>query len=331
MVPQAQVKFISPFAELLDEFLVYKRNCGYKYNGEARYLKNFDKYLASTGVNPDNCDVVHIYDWLKKREHESLKTFSIRNCLYRQLYHYFEAMGTNIFPQPPNARERILSSGFTPYIFTREQIKQIFHAIDIESKSVLGYNFHRIAALLFRMLYGTGLRINEALSLKIENVWLDRGVLEILEAKNGESRLVPMSSSLCKRVTDCILNNQYLQHDYLFQKKDGSPIHRSRVYDWFRWIIWRVRIPHLGRGKGPRLHDLRHTFAVHSLQNAVKRGIDPYAYLPMLSVYLGHKTVNATERYLRLTAEAYPDFTKDIERIMNKIIPEVDVLEESQR
>ena len=79
------------------------------------------------------------------------------------------------------------------------------------------------------------------------------------------------------------------------------------------------------------MHDLRHTFAVHSLQNAVKRGIDPYAYLPMLSVYLGHKTVNATERYLRLTAEAYPDFTKDIERIMNKIIPEVDVLEESQR
>lgn len=219
MVPQAQVKFISPFAELLDEFLVYKRNCGYKYNGEARYLKNFDKYLASTGVNPDNCDVVHIYDWLKKREHESLKTFSIRNCLYRQLYHYFEAMDTNIFPQPPNARERILSSGFTLYIFTREQIKQIFHAIDIESKSVLGPNFHRIAALLFRMLYGTGLRINEALSLKIENVWLDRGVLEILEAKNGESRLVPMSSSLCKRVTDCILNNQYLQHDYLFQKK----------------------------------------------------------------------------------------------------------------
>lgn len=82
-----------------------------------------------------------------------------------------------------------------------------------------------------------------------------------------------------------------------------------------------------GRGKGPRLHDVRHTFAVHSLQAAVEAGTDPNAFLPLLCAYLGHRRLSATERYLRLTAEAYPSVIKAMDGIMDKIIPEVECYE----
>ena len=63
-------------------------------------------------------------------------------------------------------------------------------------------------------------------------------------------------------------------------------------------------ISHGGKGRGPRLHDLRHTFAVHSVNQMVRQGVYLYRSLPILSIYLGHASVQATERYVRLTEEA---------------------------
>jgi integrase/recombinase XerD len=74
---------------------------------------------------------------------------------------------------------------------------------------------------------------------------------------------------------------------------------------------------------GPRLHDLRHTFAVHSLQNWIIQGRDTYILLPILSAYLGHKNIYATEKYLRLTSEMYPNTLKKVKDTCGEIIPEV--------
>lgn len=109
----------------------------------------------------------------------------------------------------------------------------------------------------------------------------------------------------------------------MFQNNKGTPLSANTVYDWFRLALWKADIPHKGRGKGPRLHDLRHTFAVHSLQAAVASETDPNAFLPLLSTYLGHKTLSATERYLRLTAKAFPTVIHDMDRLMDSVIPGV--------
>ena len=89
--------------------------------------------------------------------------------------------------------------------------------------------------------------------------------------------------------------------------------------------MWSAGISHGGRGNGPRVHDFRHTFAVHSLQRCDQCGIDTYVFLPILAAYLGHTKTTTTEKYLRLTSETFPDLLHKSEAISNSIIPEVQV------
>lgn len=327
MIPIKPAYFTSEYSSYLYSFVESKRRCGYKYNGEVKELQRLDRFLSSNSQTPDDHSENVIYTWLSKKSNESVKTFSTRNSVYRQLYGYLALENDEPpLPIPPSARERIHGNGFTPYIFSHDEINRMFSAIDNEkncSKSFLKY-----APLLFRLLYATGLRINEALSLRMEDISFEKGCLVVLESKNSNSRLVPMSASLQERVKKHIEGIDKSKETPLFQSSSGSQLSDSSAYGWYRWILWRAGIPHHGRGKGPRLHDFRHTFAVHSLQSAIEKGIDPNAFIPLLSVYLGHKSLSATERYLRLTAEVYPYLTAEMDKIMNHIIPEVKDYEE---
>lgn len=109
--------------------------------------------------------------------------------------------------------------------------------------------------------------------------------------------------------------------DYFFMAPDRTMLSPNTVYGRFRRLLWDGGIPYGGKGNGPRLHDLRHTFAVHTLQKWVQSGEDLTAMLPVLSVYMGHKSFRATAQYLRLTAEVYPDVVKQVEKTCAFIIP----------
>ena len=76
-----------------------------------------------------------------------------------------------------------------------------------------------------------------------------------------------------------------------------------------------------GRGRGPRLHDLRHTFAVHRLAEWYREGVDLNALLPVLATYLGHRSITDTQLYLRLTADLFPDLIARSEAAFGHIIP----------
>jgi len=95
--------------------------------------------------------------------------------------------------------------------------------------------------------------------------------------------------------------------DYFFLAPDRAMISPMTVYQRYRRYLEAAGISHGGKGQGPRLRDIRHTFAVHVLQKWIKEGEDLTAMLPILSTYMGHKTVRLTALYLRLTAEVYPE------------------------
>lgn len=97
------------------------------------------------------------------------------------------------------------------------------------------------------------------------------------------------------------------------------------IYWRFRELLLQAGIPHAGRGNGPRIHDVRHTFACHTLQEADKHHVDLYAALPVLSTYMGHESIQATSQYLRMTAEIYPNITDAVNALCSYIIPEVKV------
>jgi integrase len=190
-----------------------------------------------------------------------------------------------------------------------------------------------IIPAIIRLLYGTGLRISEALSLKNRDVDFNERCLHVRKSKNGEERVIPLSDMLI------IVLKQY--RDYrnqlpvshicdkdccFFISPNGRHCFSGTVYTWFRKVLSASGIPHQGEHKGPRVHDLRHTFAVHSLARMAKSGMDLYYSLPLLSTFLGHKSLDATEQYVRLTSEMYQDLLNDEKTLCAYVFPKINNL-----
>jgi integrase/recombinase XerD len=158
---------------------------------------------------------------------------------------------------------------------------------------------------------------------RYQNVDLKNGILTVREAKNGWDRLIPLSQSLmelCREYRSNVIP-WATDEDFFFMAPDRTILSPNTVYGRFRRILWEGGIPYGGKGNGPRLHDLRHTFAVHTLQKWVESGEDLTAMLPVLSEFLGHRSFGATSRYLRLTAEVYPDLVRQVEQTCAYVIP----------
>jgi integrase len=93
------------------------------------------------------------------------------------------------------------------------------------------------------------------------------------------------------------------------------------VYRNYRELLHRSGIGHGGRGEGPRLHDLRHTFAVHVLLRWYREGADLQARMPVLATYLGHTSIDGTQDYLQMTAELYPEIVSRSDAAFSDVIP----------
>lgn len=304
----------------LDRFISYKRLQGYKYKANEESLGRFIKFVEGFGLTENRLSKELILEYASKRSNETPKNNANRVSDLKQFAMYLNEHGYEAFI--PTAIKH--SSSFVPYIFTHDEILRIFQTVD-RLKPNSKYNSAVVYPVLFRMLYGCGLRISEALDLKVGDVDLAMGILTIKKAKNDKDRLIPMSESLnsvCKRFHKKIHKNSS-ENDYFFKNRNGNRRSRDTVYGRFREILWSSGIPYGGRGKGPRLHDVRHVFCCHSLKEISDKGVDLYCALPVLSTYLGHSTIRATEKYLRLTKELYPDIVKRSSNITSYVYPEV--------
>jgi site-specific recombinase XerD len=222
-----------------------------------------------------------------------------------------------------------VKSDFVPYIFTHQQIQFVFEASDklvMSKRSTKDCIIFAIPALL-RLLYSTGMRINEALFIKNEDVDLVRQRIILKKTKNQMQRLIPLNASLLMTLKqyEAYRNKMPLQgvskpDSFFFVSPTGKPLVDYSVLRWFRKILKDCRIPN---GYAIRIHDIRHTFAVHSLVKMIDSGVDIYCALPILSVFLGHKKVESTENYVRLTQEMYPDVVKMEQSFTSYIFPEM--------
>jgi integrase/recombinase XerD len=175
---------------------------------------------------------------------------------------------------------------------------------------------------LFRLLYSCGLRVSEALHLHVSEVDLDAGVLTIHQGKFRKDRLVPLPPALTQRLRQYArVIGERSADAVFFPAPHGGPYHRETIYKLFRYLLWVCRIPHGGRGHGPRLHDVRHTFAVHRLEQWYREGVDLHAKLPVLATYMGHCSITGTQLYLRLTAELFPELSARLDTAYGDCIP----------
>ncbi len=136
-----------------------------------------------------------------------------------------------------------------------------------------------------------------------------------------------MAASLVDRCwlykTKCQVFRSFDCTPCFFPNKHGVPYSSETAYGLFRRVLSVAGISHGGKGKGPRLHDLRHTYAVRVLNRWVQNGNNLTTALPYLAIYMGHKGMKASRHYLRLTTTMFPELVKTVESKYGWIIPEV--------
>lgn len=311
------------YATLLDQYVDFKRNLGFKFKSAESTYYLFDQFTILNGESEIGITKELADKWAVKRPNESDNTCYKRVMYLIQFATFLNDSGySSYIPRLPKAYK----SNFTPYIFSQDEMNAIFAASDLlEIVGSINSAVNVIPALL-RTLYATGIRIGEAVTIKIKDVNLDDKFMVIRESKNGKDRMIPFSDSLatiCRQYRESLKLVQS-PNDYFFVKRNGHRCKPKAIYEWFRKVLWKAGIPHGGKGQGPRLHDLRHAFSVHSLAIMAESGLDLYYSLPILSEYLGHQSLEATEKYVRLTSEMYPGLLSNVNNICSYAFPEVD-------
>ena len=316
------VEFESVYGSFISQYIAFKRSLGYKYIQAAFRFRVFDRFAVK-----EKCEQVGLTKDLFEKWMEPIPNEKESNRYRRvneliNFSRYLNDLGIASYC-PRNIPH--IRSGFSPYIFTHDEISRFFAACD-ENLNWGRYptEFVYTTPALFRLLYGTGLRISEALHLETEDVHLDDNYLLLRNTKNNTERMVPFSTSVeaaLRQYSDYKEKIFGPKTKYFFANAGDSCWSKGTAYEQFRRILVRAQIPHTE--KGPRLHDFRHTVAVHTLAEMSSQGLDLYYSLPIPSKYLGHASLEATDHYVRLTAEMYPELLQQANQLCAYVFPEV--------
>jgi len=315
--------FAGPLAKQCREFILQKQALGLKYETETGLLGRFDRYLRDNGAPVNALPKEYVIGFAAKQQGESDKSFTNRGTVLRHFGEYMGRMGYESYILP--FYEKHISS-FVPYIYTHDEICRIFEELDkprpFPCKSKYG---GLVYPMLFRLLYGCGLRVGEALALKPKNVDLKKGILRLEHTKWNSERLVPVSDSLlteCRKYYNEMHSTGQFEFFFPSSRFKGTAVSDCAVHEELKRVL---KI--CGITKNARIHDFRHTFCVHLLNKWASEGKDIYVCLPNLSKYVGHNKISSTEDYLRLTAEVYPEVTQTFEAHFGQAIPEVKTFE----
>jgi len=210
----------------------------------------------------------------------------------------------NTVPMPPASRRS--TQAFVPYIYSRRELRLLLDAVPRCQQSTACRTSAITLRTLLLFLYGTGMRAGEALRLRLADVDLDYGVITVRGTKFYKSRLVPLGSDVAQILRSYLAAagrwNQ--PHSPLFQSQHHQHLGHSAVDANFRRLRTLAGIRRYdASSRQPRLHDLRHTFAVHRLTEWYRTGADVQVLLPALSTYLGHVKLQSTQCYLTMTPE----------------------------
>lgn len=319
----SKLNYKGPFKSHIQNHVELKQAVGYKYDSEIDHFKRFDRFTLEKYPHATSLTKEIVLEWCSKKTYEAQANQCSRASIIRQFGKYLDSIGEKAYVLPkgyyPTERQ------YVPYIYTNDELISFFAETDkCRYCNQCPYR-HLIMPILFRMIYMCGLRVSEARLLKVADVDLENGVLTIHHSKEDNSRLVPMSDSLIDRCRHYSKKVHPFSNEgsFYFLALNDKPMTIGNVYKNFRKFLWRAGISHGGRGRGPRVHDFRHTYAVHCLKKWSEQEKDLSAYLPILKTYMGHDSFEETAYYLRLTADVFPHITLKLETHYPGIIPEL--------
>ena len=318
--------YTSVLAPHMRRLLAIKESAGINLLQTKWILKEFDDFANTEGLRDAHIKEGFILRWRATRVADCESTLYTKYSVWAQLTKLMSRHGCPCFiPRLPRLPKRV----FSPYIFSQEQMVSLFAAAD-ECRLYdirMGTALMAMPAIL-RLLYSTGMRVSEVLSIRNKDVHMDEHYILLRKTKNGSERIVPLGDSMEKVLAEYIQHRNRMplkgvsdKENLLFVKTDGTGISQGIVYNRFRQLLDKCGIPHVGNHHGPRVHDLRHSHAVYALVQMGHAGMDLYTCLPILSTCLGHHSLSATEQYVRLTVSMYPELEEQCSDINAFVYP----------
>lgn len=293
--------------DAIDHYVAWRQAQGAKFTTSRNLLRQFMRH-----VGPEtDCDEIsrdQVLAFLIGRSpgtrHRDNKAYALAG-----LWRFAISRGySSSSPLPANERRPPLLA--PPHIYSRAQLQRLFDPRTVEIALVgtkqLDVNTFRTLLLL---LYGAGLRFSEATGLLRDDVDLKASVLTIRDTKFNKSRLVPAGLPVVAVLANHLSQpaGQRFAGDgaaYLLSNRDGTRLASSTVQTAFDRLRRAADVQGSAGGRSaPRMHDLRHSFAVHRLTAWYRDGADVQRLLPVLSTYLGHSDLEGTKVYLTMTPE----------------------------
>ena len=310
--------FKSEFQDLVE----LKKALGYKYEAQASAFKRIDTFFNEINLT-NKCITKEICNkWCKKKSYESPANHSHRISSMRVFCKHIISAGLSAYIPPKGITKK--APRYNAHIYTDDELKRFFTAVD-KSQSVPSECPYRgdVMPVFFRILYTSGMRVSELRLAKLGDINLDEGYITIHEAKNHKERIVPIHPLLVNRCIDLKekIHPASPDDEYFFMIRPGQPMPLLNVYKNFRRYLEKASISHTGRG--PRVHDFRHTYCVNLLRKWTDEGKDLLAYLPYMRTILGHEGFEETAYYLKLTVDRFPYIKKQLKSSFPDLIEEV--------
>ena len=320
-------KFKSVLAPQMEQLIAYKAAMNMTIKKYETVLQSIDRYYVDHQITEPTVTKEIIFDWLESTTLNNKPiTKSMKMGVVKSLCLHMAKSGIQTYI--PNFTYTDQST-YIPYVFTDAEMQSIFETCANwrVTRARMHNAFFAIPAII-RLLYSTGMRVSEATQLTNEDINLKTGTITLNHTKNRKQRMIPICDSLQTILSQYIearnklpIQEIRLPQSPFFITADGKPYDKKLVYNWFRVVLEKANIAHKGRDFGPRIHDLRHTFAVHSLRKNIEAGKDIYCTLPTLCVFMGHANIYSTEKYVRLTQDAYPQLIQQIGGTIKDIFP----------
>jgi len=300
---------MSRFGSQIARFLAHKRALGFAYRREQAFLGEFGRLASSwhEAVLSEALVRQYLSSWSEAGRPNRL-------TVIRALARYLVIEEPRTFI-PPRRFLGIRRRRPPVRVFSRDEASRFLTACDVLPETRI-FPLGLVHGIALRTLLLTGLRRGELLALRDEDVDLPQEILTVRCGKFGKSRFVPLASDLAQRlrvyretVTVRIARRQ--PNSAFFPHPGGHQTTAlTSLYKSFRQVLELAGIRHLGRGRGPRLHDLRHAFAVLRLLTWYESGADLRVKLPLLATYLGHIGLTSSQVYLHMTEDFVGELTR---------------------
>jgi integrase/recombinase XerD len=299
-------------SEAVDRYIALRRTLGYKLRRAERHLRAFSDYAASRGEAHIQAASVLAWataaGWTPEARAERFRTLA----LFASFLHAEDPRHQIPARNPFSIRK----TRPLPYIYTPEDIACILDAAGKLRRQRPNPLRRELYITMFGLIAPTGLRVSEAIALRVEDVWPD-GVLHIRETKFCKSRLVPLHPTVVEALGRYLETRRRIaaDSDWLFPSARGRALCPSTVNYTFRCLLRQADVAP-GRSRQPRIHELRHTFATRVLEQCSAERGEVARHFVALSTYLGHADIRDTYWYLQATPELMIDIAAAAEKLI---------------